>query len=299
MATLHIVNGSGTASTFKHAQLEGEMLIWNEAMALGPVNAGISSDTFWNMRAQYFDQKNVHTSYAQLMGPELQKVQAPIPYDSINLWFEHDYFCQINMMAVLTWLQHYYTVPSVYLICISEFPGIENFRGLGQLEPKHFRELWPQRVQLNSSDLAYAKAAWEWYSAPSPLNNIEAPCPTVFKYWPRAMRLHLERFPGENGLNKLQSWVLEVISQHNYSFKQLMRHLLLNQSDWGFGDLQYQEIISNLNSCYLQKEPYILNQLGQQVLNNHRHFAYPQVHIGGASSKDYIWHGDKLVASAQ
>ena len=295
MVNLHIVNGSGTAYGFKQSHLEGEMLVWNEALMLGPVFEPIGSQTFWSQRAAYFDQFDHTASYQELMVPELQKVGTELKYDRITLWFEHDYFCQINMMGVLSWISQYYAHTEINLVCIHEFPGVEGFRGLGQLQPEDFVTLWPQRVLLSSADLSYAQKAWEWFSGPSPLAPMPEPCPPSFKYWSKAMQLHLLRYPHENGLNHPQNWVLQVIEKNNYSHGDLMRHLLINQDYWGFGDLQYLEIINNLSSCFSQTDPYQLNAFGNQLLQGEVVFDYPVFHVGGSNSSEFGWRQGHLV----
>ena len=301
MAHLHVVNGSGTAKGFRQAHLEGEVAVWNEALVLGPVSSPLGSTQFWEQRAQYFDgfrdPDDTQPSYEQLMGPELAKLKLKGKYQSITLWFEHDYFCQVNMMAVLSWVSMLHPDAHFTLVCINQYPGIENFRGLGQLNPEDFKTLWPQRKSLSPADLAYAQLAWNWYSGPSPLFSIATPCPAVFEYWPHAMSLHQKRFPESNGLNSLQNWVLTVVAQNDFEFGALMRHLLLNQSEWGFGDLQYQEILNHLDACLDIQGPYKLSTTGEQVLSGQLVFDYPNHHVGGARYQDFYWKQGRLQAS--
>jgi len=301
MARLHIVNGSGTAYGFKDSQLAGEMMVWNEALALGPVTGTLGSEEFWNMRARYFDglyQSSDRSipSYLELMGEELPKLHPRHEYDSINLWFEHDYFCQVNMMGVLSWIKLLSIDTPVNLVCINQFPGIDHFRGLGQLEPQHFAELWPQRNALTKADLRYAHQAWQWYSGEQPHLDIATAPTNAFPYWSNAMELHRQRFPQSNGLNQLQNWVLQVINENQFINKSLVRHLLLNQGDWGFGDLQYEDMLDNLASCIKQKEPYQLNRLGLKVIHNQEQYAYPTFHIGGVLNTDFHWNEGSLLA---
>ena len=73
---------------------------------------------------------------------------------NIFAWFEFDLFCQINMVAVLSGLNSRLNAEQkVSLICPSDFPGIDDFRGLGQLSSSQLRVLYPDRTTLSDSDL--------------------------------------------------------------------------------------------------------------------------------------------------
>ena len=58
-----------------------------------------------------------------------------------TLWFEFDLHCQVNMLGVMAMMLKHTDLspPAIYLICPDEFPGEEDFRGMGQLNGDNWR----------------------------------------------------------------------------------------------------------------------------------------------------------------
>ena len=83
-------------------------MVWNEALVSGPLNPQIGTKEFWDIRRQYFDHQlpaNLSippTSYQKLVLTEIQKLEKLDHYHHLVLWFEHDLFCQINLMGLLS-----------------------------------------------------------------------------------------------------------------------------------------------------------------------------------------------------
>lgn len=137
MKNLHILNGQGTAYNFK---LEGEHLVWNEALAWGKVHAEVGSETFFQIRKNFFQKQLAilpthhpqtfsDEEFQKMIVEEFQKLSQIADYEEVILWFEFDWFCQINLMAVLSWIfQHKKSGLNISLVCIDEHPDIEGFR---------------------------------------------------------------------------------------------------------------------------------------------------------------------------
>src|ERR1044072_7084581 len=100
---LHIHNGDSTANKMKEAAFPGEHFAFREALATGPTPRGVSRDEWLAGRANYLAEGvglNVEAVKKDLsrMDEALRDVSG---HDEVIMWFEHDLFCQINLIYLL------------------------------------------------------------------------------------------------------------------------------------------------------------------------------------------------------
>lgn len=164
MKILHILNGDATLTGFNQTGLDGEVLVWREVFSEGPLSARLDAD-FWNRRADWIAQtfEDAPGSYHEMVMKGLEKLNEP--YEEINLWFEFDLHCQVNLLGVMQLLKQEVdlTAPGIYLICPDSFPGVENFRGMGQLDGDQLEDLYDTRLHLTEYDFIIATEAWQKY----------------------------------------------------------------------------------------------------------------------------------------
>jgi hypothetical protein len=241
---LHLHNGDSTAGTARKADLPGEHLAWREALLCGPAPSGVSDDDFWQMRARHLsdayglrvddgakDLREQHEALAQF-----------VDHEEVVLWFEHDLFCQVHLIYLLNWFAR--REPgntTLSLICIDNFPGIDDFRGLGQLNEQQLASLFPQRREIGSAQLSLGSKAWRAYSSsdPSHIESLLAEDTAPLPFLKSALFKHLERFPSvRNGLGRDANLCLELVSDGQAEFKALFPVFGKREPLYGFGDAQ-------------------------------------------------------------
>ena len=173
--------------------------------------------------------------------------------DEVVLWFEHDLFCQTNLIYLLSWLGERRTANTkLSLICIGEFPGLPNFRGLGELNPEQMASLFDKRHEVSQAEKALATAAWQAYCSPDP-TAIQAFLQTDTSAMPflrRALELHLERFPFvSNGLGRIENRTLEFINEGARSFGELFPRFGDAEPTYGLGDAQFWNSLRRMNEA--------------------------------------------------
>src|ERR1700709_2040819 len=101
MSILHILNGDSTYQSFKHTGLEGHALVWREVLSEGPLEENISSGHFWEARSEWIGKTFNETpgAYQEKMIDQIDKLGEP--FNEIDLWFEFDLHCQVNMLGVM------------------------------------------------------------------------------------------------------------------------------------------------------------------------------------------------------
>lgn len=242
---LHILNGDSTAEIFKRSQLKGEHLVWREAFIAGPAPQGLSPDEWRDVRAQYLAQNyeaNLQKCKQELREQE-EGLQSFRVHDEVVLWFEHDLFCQLHLIYLLDWFSRQQLGNTqLSLICIGEFPGKPNFRGLGELLPGELDSLFPMRHEVTADEFELAREAWAAYCSPDPraIEAFLAHDSSALLFLAAGLRAHLARFPSvKNGLGIVENRALELIESGNHTFAGVFRDFMAAEPTIGFGDFQF------------------------------------------------------------
>ncbi|MBU3011933.1 DUF1835 domain-containing protein [Polaribacter vadi] len=298
---LHITNGDSTTNYLKKLKYKGEFITWREMLCEGKTTTDVGSETFWKNRYDFFKssykvskQKFIDYTikeYRNLCNEKKQK--------EIVLWFEHDLFCQINMIAVISWLKRYRKGYNISLVCSGKVGNSKKMFGLPELNEKQIHNHFKNRIELTQDDVEYADYIWQLYCSDSPLRletvykfNPMSP----FQYLASAIEAHLLRFPSiENGLNKVENTILETaLNQKPTSKKELISQLLNGGEVYGFGDLQYENKINELRKLFHSFNPVRLTKKGKEVLENEINY-YGQLrndisYLGGSKKYSFLYH---------
>jgi hypothetical protein len=252
MTLLHIHNGDAAAAIARKSTLAGEHFAWRESLISGPTPAGLSTAQWRLVRAQHLAQSyGVDEAECE---SSLRKQEAMLAsaseYTEVVLWFEHDLFCQLHLLYLLDWFSRY--VPgetTLSLICIGEFPGKANFRGLGELSPAELASLFPARTKVTPAQLTLAATAWQAYcdAEPFALKGLLAADTSPLPFLRPALAAHLARFPAtRNGLGHVENRALQLVAEGINSFAELFARVSNSEAIYGFGDAQFWLALSRL-----------------------------------------------------
>src|SRR2546421_4738399 len=249
---LHIHNGDSSANIAKQSSLPGEHFPWRESLITGPTPAGLSGGEWRSVRAQHLSEAygaDLQECERGLLDQE-KKISSFADHDEVVLWFEHDLFCQTNLLYLLNWFaQEDMGNTKLSLICIGEFPGKENFRGLGELNAEQMASLFPGRQQVTSSQLKLAELAWRAYCSPDPA-ELEKVAQTgdLLPFLGQALQAHLRRFPlMKNGLGSIENKGLELIHGGSKTFVDVFPQFGVAEPIYGLGDAQFWLALQRLS----------------------------------------------------
>lgn len=241
---LHIHNGDSTANTLKDFGFPGEHLAFREVLMEGPTPAGLSQAEWLKVRGNFL----VEAYELELENCEKEQLTQEaalarsIEHDETILWFEHDLFCQINLIYLLDWFSKHPSGNSrLRLICIGEFPGKPGFRGLGELTGEELSSLFEQRHEVTDAEFALAGRAWTAYCSNNPqaIARLVEEDTAALPFLRDALRMHLTRFPSvKNGLNQIEENALRMISSGARGFKTLFPKFINASPAYGMGDAQ-------------------------------------------------------------
>jgi hypothetical protein len=295
---LHVLNGDSTAQTLKQSGLAGEHLVWKEALVWGPTPATADLSEWCRLRAQFLADANVMDAqqcFEDLMQQE-EALKTLAKHDEVVLWFEFDLFCQLNLIYVLGKLCGQNLVGTkLSMICIGAFPGIRDFRGLGQLTAEQLVSLFPGRQPVTVGQMELAGRAWIACSSSNPqeIEVLLAQDTTPLPFLRSALHLHLRRFPSvRNGLGHMEQMALEFIARGVNRFPELFREWSAAEPGYGLGDAQLWDVLIRLVECrqpllrldgnkglgfsenypHLSEPAFTLTETGRAILEGKRDF---------------------------
>ena len=259
---LHILNGDSTAYSFKDTGLDGDILVWREVLSQGPLLEDISSAAFWEKRSDWISKgfNEAPENYRKKVIEPLGKLSNI--YDEITLWFEFDLHCQINMLGVMEMMLKHtdLSIPKVYLVCPNEYPGVEDFRGMGQLNGKQLALLYDDRFRLNDWDFTLASQAWKLYVSGDDIALEKWINETTF--WGSlhllkpALQAHLKRVRINGaGLNKIEQTLLDIYNSGIKNKSAIYEVFWKTEKIYGMGDLEIDIYLQSLANKQLITMP--------------------------------------------
>ena len=239
---LHVRCGDDIIGSLKAAGIPGRMLKWCDPLSVGPTPGGLSQEEWYQVRGKFLSdsfQMSLEDAIADLRRQDsgLEDLEQ---HDVVLLWFEHDLFDQI----ILVWLlQHFAQIEmkgtELRLICVDEFPGVENFIGLGQLEPQELVALYGTSEKVTDAQLSLAKDVWAgWCSLdPSGLEKLLSSDTSALPFVRNAVRRHLQNFPSTtNGLSLTEQLALEAIAEGAIKAGNIFLSVQSNEENPWMGD---------------------------------------------------------------
>ncbi|MGB5509790.1 DUF1835 domain-containing protein [Robiginitalea sp.] len=299
---LHITNGDFFTQRLKNLKFKGEIITWREMLCEGKTETSVGSEAFWKTRFEFL-HKNYNISKSWFVEKTLKEYRSLCNHkqqDEIILWFEYDLFCQINMLAVISWLKTHRRHVQISLVCSGYEDDSKRLYGLNELNDDQIQSHFKSRVALSQNDIEYADYVWQLYCSDNPirLENLSDFDLYQFDYLEDALKAHLRRFPAiKNGLNEIENRVLQVAAEGGASSKkELMGTLLQNQGWYGFGDTQYQRILKNLRPLFHSFNPVRLTKKGKEILENKDNYYATlrdtEAYLGGALKYNYLYNSE-------
>ncbi len=252
---LHILNGDATLHSFEQTGLDGDTLVWREVLSEGPLEEDITSSGFWNQRSTWITRafEDTPAGYEHKVTHELAKLNEP--YEEINLWFEFDLHCQINLLGVLMLLKRQVDLsqPQLYLISPDDYPEVTDFRGMGQLNGSQLENLYDGRLGISAIDFYVADIAWRLL-VKNDLQELSQWLSTN-RYWGSlhwlraALEAHIKRRkPNDAGLNSVEQALLDIYQSGIQEKHSLYEHFWRQYPIYGMGDKELDLYLGRLQT---------------------------------------------------
>jgi len=220
MTTLHITNGDSVRFTLKEF-IDDPIAIMADPLHEGPAPAGVEGRAWCELRARFLaggSAEGYDDALRELLAWDAGIADAT-DSDEVLLWFEHDLFDQLALIRTLDLLVRVKPdATGTSLICIGEFPGVERFVGLGQLNAQQLASLVDRRVPVTERHYEIASNVWRAFRAPDPNDLVQFAAAndrrtaTVFPFLEADLRRFLEEYPSvRNGLSRSADAIVQTL----------------------------------------------------------------------------------------
>jgi hypothetical protein len=296
---LHITNGDNFTQKLQSLNVKGDIITWREMLCEGKTETNVGSESFWKTRFDFL-HKNYNVSKSWFVEKTLKEYRSLCNHkqqDQIILWFEYDLFCQINLLAVISWLKTHRRHAEISLICSGNEDDTGRLYGLSELSDEQLMTRYRNRTILTQDDIEYADYVWQLYCSDNPirLENLTDFENYQFDYLSEALVAHLKRFPSiKNGLNELENRLLELsVLDKPKTKKALLGSILKNQGRYGFSDNQYERILGSLKPLFSSFNPVRLTKKGKEILDGqtsyYSHIRDNESYLGGALKYNFLY----------
>ncbi|MNO57596.1 RNA polymerase sigma factor SigV [compost metagenome] len=250
---LHIVNGDHISDKLKEGNVRGDILVWREVYPVGPVFLEMSEHHQNPSRSTYLERTLgvPSTDYVSNYKSQEQILHNFHEYDEVVLWFEHDLFDQLMLSFLLNWFStQKLTHTKLNLLCIGNYPGIDLFKGLGQLTTKQLEKLSGTWQPIGREELETGRKIWEAYTSPDIMRHVDILHEDIsaLPFAKAALELHLSRLPSTiNGLGIVEQTTLELVRDGVNTPLELFKEIGNRLSVLGMGDLEFWYRLRNMS----------------------------------------------------
>jgi hypothetical protein len=243
----HILNGDSLLAQLP-ITIPGDRLVAKECLVDGPVT-GDTLQALYETRSQFLstaytvDYTPVY--YFEKTVPQFEAMRQ-LPADAeVNLWFEDDLFCQVNMWFVAHLLTSYTAVAEVYLIR----PTADLRYGFGGMDEAAFQTAYDTRQALSPEQLKLFAQLWKHYQAHQlpEMTKLAQSAESTFPFLPAAVQAHLDRYPEDGGPGRPERSLRAIMAElGSDDFGPVFRAFWKQEAIYGFGDLQVKRIFDKM-----------------------------------------------------
>ena len=240
----HVLPGDSLVEIFRNANIEGEIIVCRECLIEGDTS-GANLDDFWNSRAAFINQTYDANddSYRVNVAAEFEKLQKAASGDEVNLWFEHELFCQTNMWFCLSLLSE--NDANVFRVApvISDEDDI--WKGFGSAGADELVNSFRQRIKFDAEDINLGKRLWNAFrdNDKNALEDLSEEKSDCFPYLKDVCQAAVEI------KQRPQKRLKEIIASGETDFSSIFQEFKSLEGVYGFGDSQVKRIMQELKSA--------------------------------------------------
>ncbi|MEA2343123.1 MAG: hypothetical protein QOF63_1292 [Thermoanaerobaculia bacterium] len=237
---IHFHNGDVAASLARRAGVPGRHVPFRESLVGGPVRPNLPLHEFVEERALFLSEHHGESLLRvrnELLEQELNLDKAR-EEEEVVLWFEHDLFCLVHLLYLLTRLSK---CRRITLIWCSQPLGLQS-------EEELFN-LFQSRAAVLPAMTTAASLAWRAFTSddPTALNRFLDHDVADFPFLRDGLRLHASRFPStRNGLGEVECRAVDGIAAGASDFVSLFSQFDKNPPRFGFGDGEFLRQLKHL-----------------------------------------------------
>jgi len=230
----HVLPGDAQVEDFRQTGLQGELLVCREALVDGDVS-GETLDEFFNNRAAVHNEEPA--VYDVNVASQFRRLLDVGPTDEVNLWFEHDLFCAVNMWFCLSLLRG--SDADIYRVAPVHLSFEDRWDGFGNTNPEILKKCFADRIKFSRSDIELGSELWDAFRRKDveELSRLSALPQTAFPYLDE-----VGRAVAEFDSKPLQI-VREIKRKGKSDLKEVFPEFRRRAGVYGFGDTQVKRLM--------------------------------------------------------
>jgi hypothetical protein len=238
----HVLPGDAQVEAFRETGLKGEVIICREALITGDVDAD-TLDGFWNQRARYIlaEYGEDEIIYHEKVADELLRLTDVSGDDEVNLWFEYEAFCSVNLWFCMSLLPD---SVNAYRVHPSKLSEVDRWTGFGGMSANDLVECFRDRIRLSLDDLQLGRDLWNAYRL-GDLERLRALGATLSAAFP-----YLSEIVDAIALRDTRP--VEVLSGIRADgiteFADVFAEFKRRAGEYGYGDLQVGRLLDQIGS---------------------------------------------------
>lgn len=245
MTSLIVTNGDSAADLLRAAGRDETILPWRDVLHEGPIVGG-TLEACSRRRVAYLAERFDMDAgeLAQEFGERDAVLRRHAEFATIELWFEHDLYDQLQLVQVLAFLESAARTEGVLLVQADDFLGVQRADTI-----LRFAE---GARAVTARDLDLAAAVWSELGASTPelaAGRSERPAGSLPFLRP-ALGRFLEELPStDNGLGRTEHAILAGIDGGTVNPVHLFHQVLEGEEAAFMGDTSFFRLIEDLALC--------------------------------------------------
>ncbi len=240
---LHVLAGDALAESFENCNIEGEMIVCRECLVVGDVKAA-SLEEFWQIRAKFITNNygEKEENYYQYSAGEFEKLRTLATSETeVNLWFEYDLFCQVNLWFCLYLLQE--SKAKIFRVLPVVRQSDQIWKGFGGLDKETLEKCFAERAEFNEAEILRGANLWKAYQIADfeTLEKLSETKSACFPYLQEVCRAEIEKA-------SVPAKILQrIMATGKTDFTEIFTEFTTQAGVYGFGDTQVKRILSEIN----------------------------------------------------
>jgi hypothetical protein len=236
---LHLLPGDAQVDALRESGLEGELLVCREALVEGDLD-GEDLDEFFANRTAFLSEEPA--KYDANVASQFRRLLDAKAGDEVDLWFEYELFCAVNMWFCLSLLE---TSPAaVYRVAPIYLSEDERWKGFGPARGPEMRQSFEQRIKLSPDEVGLGAKLWRAYRSgdKDALIKLTSNHSSAFPYLDEVGRAAVEKDSTPAHI------ISEIQSEGINNFNEIFLEFRRRAGVYGYGDLQVKNVMARATS---------------------------------------------------
>jgi hypothetical protein len=239
---IHVLPGDSLTESFRQTNIDGEIIVCRECLVDGDVRSENLKD-FWQVRAQFIKETYGESTekYFQDVTGEFEKL---IEFSSdgaeMNLWFEYELFCQVNLWFTLYLLRE--SAAKIFRVAPSVRNQEEIWKGFGGLRAADLKKCFAERIEFSEKDIQLGADLWKAYQNKDyeSLERFSETDSKCLPYLKEVCRAEIEKSA------RPVKVLVEIIAEGKTDFAEIFPEFSKKAGVYGFGDAQVKRILAQI-----------------------------------------------------